>query len=67
MHPPRIAFVGALYHITVRCNNREFYFQEEKDFETYLLSSFWDFSLTLSILFSKTSILRLLLFFLWRL
>mgnify|MGYP000866536227 FL=1 len=36
MHPPRIAFVGALYHITVRCNNREFYFQEEKDFETYL-------------------------------
>ena len=36
MHLPRIAFIGALYHITVRCNNREFFFQEEKDFETYL-------------------------------
>ena len=36
MHPPRIAFVGALYHITVRCNNREYFFKEEKDFETYL-------------------------------
>lgn len=36
MHPPRIAFVGALYHITVRCNNQEYFFKEEKDFETYL-------------------------------
>jgi len=36
MHPPRIAFIGALYHITARCNNREFFFQEEKDFETYM-------------------------------
>ncbi len=29
-------FDGAVYHITSRCNNREFLFLKEKDFEKYL-------------------------------
>lgn len=36
MRPPRITFVGGLYHVSTRCNNREFYFQEDYDFELFL-------------------------------
>lgn len=36
MRPPRICFVGGVYHVTVRCNNREFFFQDEEDFRIFL-------------------------------
>ena len=36
MRPPRINFVGAVYHVTVRCNNREFFFQDDEDFLLFL-------------------------------
>ena len=36
MRPPRIALAGSIYHITTRCNNEAFFFQEEKDFLLYL-------------------------------
>ena len=36
MRPPRISFVGGLYHVTVRCNNREYFFKEDSDFSLFL-------------------------------
>jgi len=36
MRPPRIALSGAIYHVTTRCNNEQFSFQQEKDFTLYL-------------------------------
>jgi len=37
LRPPRISFKGGVYHVTVRCNNREFHFKDESDFYLYLL------------------------------
>ena len=36
MRVPRISFAGGMYHITTRCNNREFFFASQQDFELYL-------------------------------
>ncbi len=36
MRPPRISFAGGVYHVVTRCNNREFYFQDEEDFRMFL-------------------------------
>ena len=36
MRSPRIAFAGAMYHVTIRCNNREFWFGNDADFALYL-------------------------------
>ena len=36
MRPPRISFVGGVYHVNVRCNNREFNFKDDEDFALYL-------------------------------
>ena len=34
--PPRICFVGGVYHVTSRCNNKEFHFKNNSDFDLYL-------------------------------
>ena len=36
MRPPRICFAGGVYHVTVRCNNREFLFKDEQDFQMFV-------------------------------
>lgn len=36
MRPPRICFIGGIYHVVVRCNNREFFFRDEEDFRIFL-------------------------------
>ena len=36
MRPPRICFVGGIYHVTVRCNNQEFMFKDDEDFKLFL-------------------------------
>ncbi len=36
MRPPRICFIGGVYHVTIRCNNREFFFQDNSDFLLFL-------------------------------
>ena len=36
MRPARISMINGLFHITTRCDNKNFYFQEEKDFRQYL-------------------------------
>ena len=36
MRPHRINFVGGVYHVVTRCNNREFFFQDEADFLDFL-------------------------------
>ena len=36
MRPPRLNFVGGIYHTTIRCNNKEFHFKEEEDFHLFL-------------------------------
>ena len=37
MRPIRISMINGLFHITTRCNNQDFYFQEDEDFIEYLL------------------------------
>ncbi|BBM81979.1 transposase [Candidatus Uabimicrobium amorphum] len=36
MRPARISMMNGLYHITTRCDNKNFYFQEDEDFREYL-------------------------------
>jgi putative transposase len=36
MRHPRISFIGGIYHVTIRCNNKEFLFQTEEDFQLFL-------------------------------
>lgn len=36
MRPPRIVYVGGVYHIVARCNNREYFFKNDEDFNLYL-------------------------------
>ena len=36
MRPPRISIQNGLYHIVTRCNNKEFHFANNEDFEEYL-------------------------------
>ncbi|WP_372369476.1 transposase [Candidatus Uabimicrobium sp. HlEnr_7] len=36
MRPIRISMVNGLFHITTRCNNKSFYFQQDEDFIEYL-------------------------------
>lgn len=36
MRPPRIIYVGGVYHIIARCNNREYFFRNNEDFHLYL-------------------------------
>lgn len=36
MRPTRISMVNGLFHVTTRCNNQNFYFQEDEDFAEYL-------------------------------
>ena len=36
MRPPRLSYAGGHYHITTRCNNREFLFKDSDDFKLYL-------------------------------
>ena len=36
MWPARISMINDLFHITTRCNNKNFYFQEDEDFREYL-------------------------------
>jgi len=36
MRPPRISMIDGLFHVTTRCNNKDFYFQKEEDFREYL-------------------------------
>ena len=36
MRSPRITFAGGHYHITTRCNDREFLFKDFDDFKLYL-------------------------------
>ena len=36
MRPPRISLAGGMYHVTVRCNNREFMFVKNEDFSLFL-------------------------------
>ena len=36
MRPTRISMINGLFHVTTRCNNKNFYFQEDKDFTEYL-------------------------------
>ncbi|BBM83915.1 transposase [Candidatus Uabimicrobium amorphum] len=36
MRPPRIIYVGGVYHIIARCNNREYFFKKDEDFDLYL-------------------------------
>ena len=36
MRPIRISMVNGLFHITTRCDNKNFYFREDEDFREYL-------------------------------
>ena len=36
MRPARISMINGLFHITTRCDNKNFYFQNEEDFSEYL-------------------------------
>ena len=36
MRPIRISMINGLFHVTIRCNNKNFYFQEDEDFTEYL-------------------------------
>ena len=36
MRPIRVSMINGLFHITTRCNNQNFYFQENEDFTEYL-------------------------------
>ena len=36
MRPTRISMINGLFHVTTRCNNKNFYFQEDEDFIEYL-------------------------------
>lgn len=36
MRPIRISMINGLFHVTTRCNNQNFYFQEDEDFTEYL-------------------------------
>ena len=36
MRPPRISFAGGVYHVTIRCNNRQFGFKGDDDFALYI-------------------------------
>ena len=36
MRPPRISFAGGVYHVVIRCNNREYGFKGNDDFALYL-------------------------------
>ena len=36
MRPPRISYAGGVYHVTIRCNNREFNFKGDDDFALYI-------------------------------
>ena len=36
MRPARISMINGLFHITTRCDNKNFYFQEEEGFRQYL-------------------------------
>ncbi|WP_372367327.1 transposase [Candidatus Uabimicrobium sp. HlEnr_7] len=36
MRPVRISMINGLFHITTRCNNKNFYFKEDEDFIEYL-------------------------------
>jgi len=36
MRSPRISFIGGVYHVVSRCNNREFLFKDDYDFLTFL-------------------------------
>ncbi len=36
MRPPRINIEGGVYHVTTRCNNKEFFFQNDADFLLFL-------------------------------
>ncbi len=36
MRPARISMINGLFHITTRCDNKNFYFQEDEDFSEYL-------------------------------
>ena len=35
MRPPRLIYVGGVYHVVARCNNREFFFKNNEDFDLY--------------------------------
>lgn len=35
MRPPRLIYIGGIYHIVARCNNREFFFKNNQDFDLY--------------------------------
>ncbi|BBM86339.1 transposase [Candidatus Uabimicrobium amorphum] len=36
MRPIRISMINGLFHITTRCDNKNFYFREDEDFIEYL-------------------------------
>ena len=36
MRPPRLTFEGGVYHATCKCNNNEFSFKDDDDFQTLL-------------------------------
>ena len=36
MRPPRISFEGGVYHVTTRCNDQEFLFENSEDFQLFL-------------------------------
>ena len=36
MRPPRISFIGGIYHVVTRCNNRKFRIRNQQDFEAFL-------------------------------
>ena len=36
MRPPRICFVGGVYHVTTRCNNKEHWFKDDSDFALFI-------------------------------
>ncbi|BBM82883.1 REP-associated tyrosine transposase [Candidatus Uabimicrobium amorphum] len=36
MRPIRLSMINGLFHITTRCDNKNFYFQEDEDFTEYL-------------------------------
>ncbi|BBM82862.1 transposase [Candidatus Uabimicrobium amorphum] len=36
MRPTRISMINGLFHVTTRCDNKNFYFREDEDFTEYL-------------------------------
>ncbi|BBM86590.1 hypothetical protein [Candidatus Uabimicrobium amorphum] len=36
MRPARISMINGLFHITTRCDNKNFYFRVDEDFIEYL-------------------------------